>query len=162
MYLLTKMEKGYWFDLDAIRIPHLSRKHKPSLTARDWTGGYGGSHQGLTGLKKTGRVGHRLGKNPGDVWRIAKAAHRGHHSATFPEQLIGAPILAGCPPTTCTECGKPSCVCDAPRRPGLVLDPFMGTGTTARVAHRLGRDWLGIDVTDVHFVGPRTSVREEE
>jgi DNA modification methylase len=38
------------------------------------------------------------------------------------------------------------CTCNGATRPGLVLDPFMGTGTVAAVAERLGRDWLGIEI----------------
>ena len=40
------------------------------------------------------------------------------------------------------------CSCEAPGRPGLVLDPFFGTGTTGAVAERLGRDWLGIELSE--------------
>jgi len=160
LYLLTKTEKGYWFDLDAIRVPHKSKRQQPSTTSRIWSGGYGGTHDGITKMKQAGRVGHPLGKNPGDVWRLAKAANRGSHSATFPESLVKTPILAGCPPTVCASCSKPTCTHQADRVPGLVLDPFMGTGTTARVAHRLGRDWLGIDVTDKHFGAPIAIDRE--
>jgi DNA modification methylase len=40
----------------------------------------------------------------------------------------------------------PACTCDAPARPGLVLDPFIGTGTVAAVAERHGRDWAGIEI----------------
>lgn len=154
IYLLTKTEKGYWFDLDAIRIPHLTKPPKRSQSTKVWNGSYGGTHDGITKLKRAGRVGHPLGKNPGDLWRLAKASHRGDHSATFPERLIETPIIAGCPPTTCSRCGKPTCGCGAPRLPGLVLDPFIGTGTTARVAQRLGRDWVGIDLTAEHFIAP--------
>lgn len=77
-----------------------------------------------------------------------------------PETTQVTPILAGCPPTTCTNCGKPDCDCQAPRQPGLVLDPFMGTGTTARVARRLGRDSIGIDLTREHFIAPTRADRE--
>ena len=161
IYLLTKTERGYWFDLDAIRIPHRTRRQHASTSARDWSGGYRGSHDGITKMKRAGRVGHRIGKNPGDVWRLAKAANPGSHSATFPEKLIEPPILAGCPATTCLRCGKPTCAHNDIRVPGLVLDPFIGTGTTARVAHRLGRDWVGIDLTDRHFVTPKSTNRED-
>lgn len=41
---------------------------------------------------------------------------------------------------------EPDCSCAADFRPGVVLDPFMGTGTVAVVAERLGRDWLGIEL----------------
>lgn len=154
MYLLTKAETGYWFDLDAIRIPHQTRRTGPTRAAT-WTGSYGGTHNGITRLKREGRVGHPLGKNPGDVWRLAKAAHRGQHSATYPEPLIEIPIRAGCPPTVCARCSRPTCShSNAERLPGLVLDPFIGTGTTAHVAARMNRDWLGVDITDQHFTPP--------
>ena len=50
------------------------------------------------------------------------------HFATFPEKLIEPCILAGCPPG------------------GVVLDPFLGSGTTAAVARRLGRRCVGIEI----------------
>jgi DNA modification methylase len=107
-----------------------------------------------------GRVGHPLGKNPGDVWRIPTAGFRGAHFAVFPERLIERPLLAGCPERTCANCGAPwlrppgnktaalaaSCACQASWLPGLVLDPFIGAGTVGVVARRLGRDWLGIEL----------------
>lgn len=40
----------------------------------------------------------------------------------------------------------PTCTCDAPTRPGLVLDPFCGSGTTGLVAMREGRRFLGIEL----------------
>jgi site-specific DNA-methyltransferase (adenine-specific) len=39
------------------------------------------------------------------------------------------------------------CGCDAPTVPGVALDPFFGTGTVGVVARRLGRDWLGIELS---------------
>jgi DNA modification methylase len=53
---------------------------------------------------------------------------RGDHFAVFPPELIETPIKAGCPAD------------------GVVLDPFMGSGTTALVARRLGRNFLGIEL----------------
>ncbi len=44
------------------------------------------------------------------------------------------------------------CDCGAPTRPGLVLDPFFGTGTVAAVAREHGRDWLGIELNP-EYVG---------
>lgn len=41
-----------------------------------------------------------------------------------------------------------SCGCHAPTVPGVVLDPFLGAGTTALVAEALGRDWIGIELSD--------------
>jgi len=41
---------------------------------------------------------------------------------------------------------QPSCACDAPRTPCVVLDPFNGAGTTGLVAAQLGREYIGIDL----------------
>jgi hypothetical protein len=50
----------------------------------------------------------------------------------------------------CANCGaaqpKPGCGCRAPFVPGIVLDPFLGSGTVGVAARRLGRDWLGIEL----------------
>jgi DNA modification methylase len=70
------------------------------------------------------------GKNPGDVWSISTQPFTEAHFATFPEKLVEPMILAGCP----TE--------------GIVLDPFAGSGTVAVVAKKLGRDFIGIDISE--------------
>lgn len=160
----------YFFDLDAIRIPHRSRpavsRDQPWSVPPAWRGPNVGSNAGLGRLKAAGLPGHPLGKNPGDVWTIPTAGYRGAHHAVFPEALVERPLQASCPERTCAECGlpwrrstirqvgrlattgplAPCCSCDGPWQPGLVLDPFMGSGTTAVVAERLGRDWLGIEL----------------
>jgi site-specific DNA-methyltransferase (adenine-specific) len=160
--------KRYFFDLDAIREP-LVRPDVPRSRVADRRCGHARrehGHGGLTRLSQQGRVGHPLGKNPGDAWRIAGARVRGH-SASFPAELIRRPIVATCPEKVCTNCDQPwrraghpvrfadgepkpralvRCECGASTRPGLVLDPFMGSGTVALVARRYGRDWLGIEL----------------
>lgn len=42
------------------------------------------------------------------------------------------------------------CGCDAPTRPGVVLDPFFGAGTVGVVAEKLGRDWVGIELNPAY------------
>ncbi len=49
--------------------------------------------------------------------------------------------------------GWETCKCKAGTGLGLVLDPFVGTGTTLRVAAKLGRSGIGIDLNPVS--GPR-------
>ena len=165
-------EHRYFFDLDAIRIPHRSRLSRPAKRPSTWSvpegwrGPLTGSNTGLNRLKTHGLVGHPLGKNPGDIWPLATAGYRGAHHAVFPQRLVERPLLATCPERVCRRCGKawtreaaktlghlavagvlrPACTCDASSRPGLVLDPFIGSGTVASTATRLGRDWLGIEL----------------
>jgi len=127
------LQPHYSFDLDAIRLPHTSRATpRPTTEVRRdreaWRGPNGDDASGLARLYQQGIVGHPLGKNPGDVWRIASSSYRGAHHATFPVELARRAIQAGCPPG------------------GLVLDPFFGAGTTAVAAEQLGRDWLGIEL----------------
>jgi site-specific DNA-methyltransferase (adenine-specific) len=165
VYLLTRSPRAY-FDLDAIRTPHQGRTraaHEPNRR-------YQGGNSGLTALKARGSYGHPLGKNPGDVWTLPKATFRGAHFATFPEPLVKRPILATVPERICVQCDQPwrrrrtprrpgevgkvgpllRCDCFAPSRPGVVLDPFFGTGTVGIVAERHGRDWLGIELNPAY------------
>ncbi len=61
------------------------------------------------------------------VWNIRSVQANERHEAEFPEELASRVIRLFSP------------------KGGLVLDPFVGSGTTTAVARRLGRDWLGID-----------------
>jgi DNA modification methylase len=70
----------------------------------------------------------RSTRNRRSVWTVGTEPYKGAHFATFPTKLITHCILAGAPAG------------------GTVLDIFMGSGTTAQVAERLGRQWIGIDI----------------
>ena len=157
-YLFTKRPR-YFFDLDAIRVPLTSRRPmRPYARASLPVSARGrlasGGQSGLVALARAGRAGHPLGKNPGDVWSLGTSSYRGAHFATFPPELIRRPLLASCPRTVCTGCRQPvdrrGCECAAPTRPGLVLDPFFGSGTVAQVARQHGRDWLGIELNPAY------------
>ena len=67
-------------------------------------------------------------RNKRDVWQINTVPYRGRHFAAFPPKLAETCLLAGCPPE------------------GVVLDPFLGSGTTAAVAKQLGRHYIGIEL----------------
>jgi site-specific DNA-methyltransferase (adenine-specific) len=171
LYLLSRA-RDYFFDLDAVREPHRSRRGSARETVINreraaWAGPLAGDQSGLARLHSLGLAGHPLGKNPGDVWTIPTTrATPGFHAA-FPEGLARRAVLAGCPERTCLACGQPwrrapvdrqlghlallgellpDCTCHGDWQPGLVLDPFMGSGTTAVVAEQAERDWLGTEL----------------
>ena len=68
------------------------------------------------------------GKNPGDVFFINPRPFAEAHFATFPPELPEKIIKCACPPD------------------GWVLDPFLGSGTTALAAEKLARNWVGIEI----------------
>lgn len=67
-------------------------------------------------------------RNKRDVWSVNVKPDSVAHFATYPEELIRPCIMAGCP------------------KDGIVLDPFMGSGTTARVALTLDRNYIGFEL----------------
>lgn len=170
--LLLSRSVRYYFDLDSLRQPHTSRppkarphRQQAPATRPLWLGPNGDGDTGLAALHAAGLRGHPLGKNPGDVWRLTVSRYRGAHFATYPEPLVRRMVEAGTPRMRCSTCRapwtrllrrdgpnarrlppRPTCQCQARPEPGLVLDPFIGSGTTAIVAAKLGRDWLGIEL----------------
>ncbi|MBQ7995153.1 MAG: site-specific DNA-methyltransferase [Bacilli bacterium] len=64
---------------------------------------------------------------PSDVWEILPEKNSIHY-APFPESLVSFPIIVTCPPK------------------GIVLDPFVGSGTTCYVAMKNNRNSIGIDI----------------
>lgn len=67
-------------------------------------------------------------RNKRDVWSVSVKSDTVAHFATYPEKLIEPCILSGCP------------------KDGVVLDPFMGSGTTAKVAQRFDRHYVGFEI----------------
>ena len=87
---------------------------------------------GRNSPKKTGKMGDRWvnpkGRNKRTVWSINTASFKDAHFAVYPPDLIEVPIDAGCP------------------EGGVVLDPFFGSGTTAEVAMKQDKNWVGIEL----------------
>lgn len=71
--------------------------------------------------------------NKKSVWTVTTKPFKDAHFATFPEKLIVDCIKAGCP------------------EGGIVLDPFMGAGTTALVSKKLGRNFIGFELNDEYI-----------
>ena len=83
------------------------------------------------------------GRNKRCVWSIANRPFAGNHYAVYPPQLIEVPIKAGCP------------------EGGIVLDLFMGSGTTALVAKALKRKFVGIELNPAYVRLAKERLRKE-
>ena len=90
---------------------------------------FGSKNQTGTGRNDIGNVWiDTPARNKRSVWSVPTRGFKGAHFATFPPDLIRPCIAAGSPPG------------------GIILDPFMGAGTTAVVARELGRNYIGIEL----------------
>ena len=123
--------KKYWFEkqYEPLQASSLLRAKYNSYSSKTDQGIHGGMNL-KNQLKVFEKIknGELQGRNKRCVWRIPTRPFKGSHFAVFPETLVETPIKAGCP------------------KSGIVLDPFMGSGTTAVVAKRLGRNYVGIEL----------------
>ena len=157
-FFMVKSEK-YYFDLDAIRdsIKTVSiERYKYGFTGQE--GGNSNNFKGdkshlipKTKIKFGGNKGdgndggiysgnewtpRADGKNPGtisDFWDIPTKPSSNEHYASYNDELIRKPILAGCP------------------EGGLIYDPFMGTGSTAQAAIRAKRNFIGSEMSEKYI-----------
>lgn len=178
VFFLVKHPR-YYFNLDAIREPYsevsIQRLTQPTIMQQ--MGGdkqqelYGGApgHGNrpadiLKGLaskyamredsdalgepraragKREVSEGHPNGKNPGDVWDIPTQPFPGAHFAVFPMDLIEPIIKAASP------------------KNGTILDPFAGSGTALRVARKLGRGFIGIEINSKYAAMCERRIRSD-
>jgi len=95
----------------------------------------GDAHKGeaTANLYRAHATHHSMGKNPGDFWEISTRPHPFAHFAVYPEDICLRPIMS------------------SSRVGDIVLDPFMGSGTTGVVAKKLGRNFIGIDIKNEYL-----------
>ncbi len=147
VFLFAK-QRQYYYDADAIREPHVTfsaaSKMKGGRRHFHQRGGTpeAGKNQGNVNLHdgRWDQAFHPRGRNKRTVWSIPLSKFRDAHFAVFPEPLVGTCLLAGCPSG------------------GTVLDPFLGSGTTAVVARRLDRHFIGIDSNPQYCQMARTRI----
>ena len=131
IFLLSKSPK-YYFDHDAIQEPVVDQDRinyacgngKLTINADRNDGDFSERSKDFVPDEIDGvKV-----KNKRSVWSVSPSHYKESHFATFPIDLIKPMILAGCP------------------KGGVVLDPFMGSGTTAIVAKQTYRNYVGIEL----------------
>ena len=133
VFLLSKSPK-YYFDQDAVREPQSENTHSKGPEPRTT------SCFTEKSIRVDGREAHKdwnyltretwlpNGRNIRSVWTIPTQPFKGAHFATFPERLVEPMVKAGCPAN------------------GIVLDPFIGSGTVGLVALKLNRNFIGIEL----------------
>jgi DNA modification methylase len=132
IFLLSKSER-YFFDSEAMKEPAVCAGTRPSAEK----GSFKAKGEPLPGQLPFRAITET--RNRRSVWSVATRPYKGAHFATFPPALIEPCILAG-------------------SRPGdIVLDPFMGSGTTAAVALQHGRRYLGCELNQEY--GPLQQAR---
>lgn len=138
VFLLSK-RRTYWFDMDAIAVPYAEATIKRGKSIRQVTSDGQVITKGHGEPIDEARI--ERGKNAPSVWRFPASSYKGAHFATMPEVLVEPCILAGCP------------------LGGIVLDPFVGSGTVVAVAQRLGRRGVGVDLSYQDLARERTAQR---
>ena len=154
IFLMSKSQR-YYFDYEAIQEPAVSSEkprifgakkqegtmrndignvYKPTTKIKFGGNKYGDNNdkhfQTYSGKEWQPQYNEEMVmvRNKRDVWSVNVKPDSVAHFATYPEELITPCILAGCPSG------------------GVVLDPFMGSGTTARVARKLNRHYVGFEL----------------
>lgn len=151
IFMLSKKPK-YYYDAAAISEPVTeSTKMRLSQNVEDQIGSdraqgkngnmkakaprYGGNKYATGGFNRTKsgniyEISPDAKRNKRSVWTISTKPFKEAHFATFPQDLIEPCILAGCP------------------RGGVVLDPFMGAGTTSIVSIKNNRNYIGFELSE--------------
>jgi len=150
IFLLTKSAR-YFFDNDAIAEKATGFDGRKDTYFKGGNKYKGHNHQTMLSrgherwryknLKEKGQPTHSMHekrlygeeylspiRNKRSVWTVPTSGFKGAHFAVYPPALIVDCIKAGCRPG------------------GIVLDPFSGAGTTAYVARKLGRKYIGIEL----------------
>lgn len=127
IFLLSKSER-YYFDWEAIKEPAVEPAGPGNKRANQALPGERTSGENANLRGSLHKIGPREWRRKRDVWTVSGSKYRDAHFATFPADLIEPCILAGAPAGA------------------VVLDPFVGSGTTGQVSERLGRAWIGCEL----------------
>lgn len=124
IFLLSKSPK-YYFDYEAIQEP---ANYKDATGIKFGGTKYGDSADTKFATYSGNEYSSDGTRNKRDVWSVIPSHYKEAHFATFPEELVTPMLLAGCP------------------KDGVVLDPFMGSGTTGAVAILNKRHYIGCEL----------------
>ena len=137
VFLLSKSPR-YYYDYEAMAEPMKEVSKKRYVRGRSANNKYLNKDAGISVQKinEARRYGYYKGdnipqfRNKRDVWTINTTSFRGNHYAAFPPKLAEICMIAGCP------------------KGGIILDPFVGSGTVGFVALMQDRKYIGIELNE--------------
>ncbi len=135
IFLLSK-SKQYYYDHEAIKQESIE-----PVRVREKNNGESAVDTKMRG--HGGNCGNDGMANKRSVWTVTTKPFKEAHFATYPEDLIVDCIKAGCPDG------------------GIVLDPFMGAGTTALVARKLNRLYVGFELNPEYIRIAKNRIQKE-
>lgn len=150
IFLLSKSPK-YYYDYEQIAEPMKESSKKRYTRGRKADNKYLKENSGakIQKINKARRYGEYRGdnipqfRNKRDIWTINTVSFRGEHYATFPLKLAEICMIAGCP------------------KGGIILDPFIGSGTVGFVALMQDRKYIGIELNERYCKLARKRVEME-
>lgn len=147
VFLFAKSQR-YYFNQTAIMEPMsetgMQRLRRGKSDKNKYAGGVPGQSMQAIHRAKPGLPSDEIPRlrNRRTVWSVGTQPLAAPHFAAFPRALIEPCILAGCPPD------------------GVVLDPFMGSGTTAMTAYALGRKYIGFELNPEYITIAEKRIKE--
>lgn len=128
----TQLEQATYTDSRAEkgRVEYKNRNTKCGVVSgrKAFNSKYGGGGSGFVGHSGYSSLDNPYVRNKRCVWVVTTKPFKEAHFATYPEALIEPMIQAGCPIG------------------GVVLDPFIGSGTTGVVAKKQNKNYIGIEL----------------
>lgn len=135
IFLLSKSPR-YYYDYDSLAEPMKEVSKKRYVRGRSKENKYLNENSGakIQKINEARGYGQYKGdnipqfRNKRDIWTINTTSFRGNHYAAFPPKLAEICMIAGCP------------------KGGIILDPFIGSGTVGLIALLHNRKYIGIEL----------------
>ena len=150
IFLLSKSPR-YYYDYDSLAEPMKEVSKKRYVRGRSKENKYLNENSGakIQKINEARGYGQYKGdnipqfRNKRDIWTINTTSFRGNHYAAFPPKLAEICMIAGCP------------------KDGIILDPFIGSGTVGFVALMQDRNYIGIELNEEYVNLARKRIKTE-
>ncbi len=150
IFLLSKSPR-YYYDYDSLAEPMKEVSKKRYVRGRSKENKYLNENSGakIQKINEARGYGQYKGdnipqfRNKRDIWTINTTSFRGNHYAAFPPKLAEICMIAGCP------------------KGGIILDPFIGSGTVGLVSLLHNRKYIGIELNEEYVDLTRKRIETE-